>query len=172
MPIFGGGGGPALPVSIANGGTGSTTAAAALAALGAAAQGSHQRKFGSAAGDYAITATSFTDIDSTNLKITQSVATGLLAVSIFQASVKQVSGATGEMGIAIDGTVSFAALLGGTLSNGQLLGTVVMDVLVGDGASHTFSPQARVTNAADAFTVTNQAVPLSCMHFLLLLPAT
>lgn len=147
MPFFGGGGGPALPVSIANGGTGSTTAAAALAALGGAATGSHTVKTGSNAGSYSITATTPTDIDATNLNATITVPTGSVAFAWFAGNKQAPNGQTLEIGIAIDGTVYQTDFMGGNFGGEGPIGFCCLGLLVGDGSSHTFKPRAWLSGA-------------------------
>ena len=134
-------GGVSSPVPIASGGTGQTTAAAALTALGGALNGNHALKVGSHAGNYTTTATSFTAIDDTNLKATLTVPVGCVAWAIFIGTSVNSAGANTRVGIAIDGTVPVQILQGGAggiVVNGPF---AVQAVLVGDGSSHTFSPQ-------------------------------
>lgn len=171
MPFGGGGGGVQLPVSIANGGTGQTTAAAALAALGGVGPGSHTFKEGSKAGDYTIASTSWADIDSTNLKVTVTVPVGTLAVILGQASGTQAAGSTGEVGISVDGA---APIYDARLGNGSGGGSfAVFAVFTGDGSSHAFSLQARVQNtASNHLTVSNGADPDNPKFLVLLLAAT
>lgn len=161
-----------LPISIGNGGTGQTTAAAALAALGGVGAGAHSLKRGSASANYVITATSLTAIDDPSLKVTVTVPTGQIAIALFLCSAKQVSGATGELGIAVDGTTSLVVFLSGSVSNANTIPMTVAALLVGDGSSHTFSPVALTTNAADAFTIQNDAAIDAPMHIVVLIQAT
>lgn len=167
-----GAGSVTTPVSIGNGGTGQTTAAAALAALGGVGAGSHFLKRGSAGGNYAITATSLTAIDDPNLKVTATIPTGQIAIALFLCSARQVAGATGELGIAVDGTTALAVFLSGSVSSNNDIPMTVAALLVGDGSSHTFSPVAMTTNAADAFTIQNDTAQDAPMHIVLLIPAT
>jgi len=171
MPM-GGGAGVALPVGISSGGTGATTAAAARSALGAAAQGSHTLKRSTGSGNYTINSTTFAAIDDTNLLVTVTVPTGMLALAMLMANCGQASGSSGEIGVAIDGTVQAYTVLSGTLSATNPVSQSVMAVLTGDGSSHTFSPQARVqVSAASVLTILNGDA-VGCPWFLVaLLPA-
>lgn len=157
-------------VPIASGGTGQTTAAAALAALGGALKGSHTLKRGSASGNYSITGTTLASFDATSFLVTVTVPLNVVALAFFWMSISQVVGATGEFGTAIDGTVQSSLFLSGSVSNNNLVPAVnPAAVLVGDGASHTFEPYARVTNAADAMTIINNAALESPVFLVLLL---
>lgn len=160
------------PVSIGNGGTGQTTAAAALAALGGVGAGSHFRKVGSGSGTYITTSTTTAAIDAANLDVTTTIATGMLAISMLQFIWQQASGSTGEVGIALDGTQNFRAWLSGSLSNNLPIAGFCMDIFVGDGASHTISPRFRLSSGAATLTLQNNAAPDGIMHFVFLIPAT
>ena len=128
----------ALPVTIAQGGTGQTTAAAALTALGGAATGSHTLKRGTAAANYTSTAASFAAIDATNLNIALVVPTGSIAIATFIGGFETSSGKTSRIGISVDGTVTFYESQSGGLAS--FVPFCAKAVLVGDGSSHTFSP--------------------------------
>jgi hypothetical protein len=171
MPSGGGGGGLSNPVTIATGGTGQTTAAAALAALGGAAAGSHTLKRGSAGGNYVVSVTSFAAIDSANLDVTVVVPTGKLAIALLCCSGSQASGSSGEVSIAVDGTTNYYTIQGAP--NNGFIPHTAMAVLVGDGASHTFSPNARVqVVGADPLTVANSDAVNTPIHLVLLISAS
>lgn len=168
VPIFSGGGGStiALPVSIADGGTGQTTAAAALAALGGAAAGTHVLKQGTNAGNYSFTSTSLAAIDATNLDITETVAVGVLALALFSYSVQPPGASSFYCAITIDGTAQVLTVQGGQSYPNPAM---AMAVFAGDGASHTFSPRGQVGSGTATINNASGFFPL---HLLLLIAAS
>jgi hypothetical protein len=169
MPSGSGSGGliQALPVTLAQGGTVSTTAAAALVALSAAAAGSHVLKLGSASGNVSFTATSQTKLFGTTLDVTQTVPVGVLALALCQLYTIGPNAGTLELGIAIDGTWQAATAAGGASSVNQ--STTLIAVFVGDGSSHTFSPQGFVSGGSATLANSGSLIPL---HVVLFVSAT
>lgn len=158
--------GPAIPVPVNQGGTGQTTAAAALAALGGS--GSHTLKRGTGAGNYTGSQTSFTAIDATNLDITVTIPVGLLALAFFFFSQAPDANHTMDVGIAVDGTVAFAVFQGGTTIT---VPGACMAILAGDGSSHTFEPQVQ-TGSGGTWIIANATALIAPFHAVLLTPAT
>lgn len=170
MPFSGGGTGVILPVSIANGGTGQTTAAAALAALGGAATGSHTVKRGTGAGNFTFQHASLTAIDSAHLDITVTVPTGMLAIALLLMVAASGASNTLGVGIAVDGTPQQISTVS---SNSAAVPTqyVSIAILAGDGNSHTFEPQGYCTAAVNAVIVNDSAVDAP-LHLVLLISAS
>jgi hypothetical protein len=171
MPSGGGGSGVVLPVAIAQGGTGSTSAAAALAALGGV--GSHVLKRGTGGGSHTTTSSTYAAIDTTNLDVTLSVPTGMLAVALFFCT-GGASGGALETAIAVDGTVSSNAFVGAASvpSGSSIPCPAPPVVLAGNGNSHTFSPRFASSNNSSTVTVIDDNALDAPVHLVLLIPAT
>lgn len=140
---------------------------------GGGGTGSHAFKTGSGVANYTTTSTTFTPIDDTNLKITATVPLGSIAWALFVGSTIAPAGANTRIGLVVDGTAAAEVLVGSSAFN---LAFSVQHMLVGDAASHTWSPQYYIDSGHTATILNNQDssgrninVP---MLALLIVPAT
>lgn len=157
-----------VPLPIAGGGTGATSAAAALAALGGVGAGSHSLKRGTGLANYTRTAAAFASIDSTNLDVTVTVAAGQLAIALLLASGNSAAAAgQGFIGVGVDGTAPYTSQMVGTSTDNLAAAAV----LVGDGASHTFSPQF-AGDGTNQFSIINSSAAKAPLFLVLLISAT
>lgn len=164
-----GAGAAQFPILISQGGTGQTTAAAALAALGGVGPGSHTVKRGTGTGAITFNHTSLTAIDAAHLDITVTVPVGMLAIALLFISASPGNGNTLQIGIAVDGVVAYVAT--GAAVTGNNLPYTCIAVLVGDGSSHVFEPQGICSASVNA-AIANDTAQDAPLHLVTIIPAT
>jgi hypothetical protein len=153
-----------IPVSIAQGGTGQITAAAALAALGGIP--TYMVKVGSKAGDYTTSSAAFVNVDGTNLSYTVVIPVGWKLFVVASLDAYQSTAGNGMYFALFDngGTID-RRLTAPTL--GTSTGVSLNAVVEGDGASHTITLVFATANVLDATNIRNASTGWPQMVFIL-----
>jgi hypothetical protein len=141
---------------------------------GGGSSGSHTTKRGSGAGNYSNATTGFLAIDSTNLDITVTVPVGKLAICSCVGSATAIGAALtngGYVAIFVDSVQQFTDVLFASAS-AFAQPFALTAVVVGDGASHTFSPQYAAAAASHTTFIYNDASTDAPLHLVLLVPAS
>jgi hypothetical protein len=141
---------------------------------GGAVKGSHTVKRGSGAGNYSNATTSFAAIDSTNLDLTVTVPVGMLAICLCVGSATAIGAALtngGYIAIFVDSVQMFTDILSANAS-AMAEPFALSAVVVGDGASHVFSPQFAAAAASHTTFVYNDAATDAPFNLVLLVSAT
>lgn len=130
-------------------------------------------KTGSGGGNYSSASTAYVAIDNTNLTYTVTIPVGW----------KLMVWATADVGVLTAAVAVFFAIVDGvtTLVESQVIPSTtvatstkqitLMDVITGDGASHTVTMQYRTSNAADSVTAINTSSTLTPHMTFLLTPS-
>jgi hypothetical protein len=133
------------------------------------------RKAGSGAGNYSSASTTVTAVDGTNLSFTVTIPTGWkLAIESSGAVTTSTAIATATVQL-YDGTCN----VGTALQQTQSIPTAatnpeswsLLDVITGDGASHTINLCFATSNAADSVTMLNSSASLSPRMNFILMPS-
>lgn len=114
-------------------------------------------------------------LNSTNLDITTSVQIGQVAIALLSISAKAGTGTNFYFGIAVDGTILASTVIGGAGVTNLVMPGFAMAWLVGDGGSHTFSPQGAVTGGTTVISNSNGGVTgvnLIPLHAVVVLSAS